>query len=495
MRSEMVEASVLRYKTICNVVKPFCAQYASRYMKIQLSDNFTYRKLMRFCLGPVLMMIFTSIYSVVDGIFVSNFAGEDPFVAINLIWPILMILGAVGFMFGAGGTAIVSKTLGEGNKKRANEYFTLVVVVTFVLGIVLSVGFFFALEPIAKLIGAKDAVLEDAVKYSRILMGAMPFFMLQNLFQSFFITAEKPKLGFVFTVCSGVTNMALDALFIVGFKWGVVGAAVATALAQVVGGLLPVIYFARKNNTSLLRFVKTKFYGKAILKSCFNGSSELLGNIAMSIVSIIYNWQLLKIAGNDGVAAYGVIMYVSFVFIAIFIGYCLGVAPIVGYNFGAQNKTELQNIFKKSMIIITVTSLIMCGSGVALADVIAIIFVRNNADLLAMTSRAMRLYSICFLFSGYCMFCSSFFTALNNGLVSAIVSFGRTLVFQIVSIFVLPLIMGVDGVWIATPVAEFVSVLLCLVMFMVNNKRYGYVHLRGGRTSPVGQVNNTDDDN
>lgn len=423
------------------------------------------------------MMIFTSIYSVVDGFFVSNFAGEDPFVAVNLIWPVLMILGAVGFMFGAGGTAIVSKTLGEGNKKRANEYFTLVVAVTFVLGVALAVGFFFLLRPIAKLIGATGAVLDYAVTYSQILICATPFFMLQNLFQSFFITAEKPKLGFVFTVFSGVTNMALDALFIAVFKWGVVGAAVATALSQVVGGVLPVIYFARPNS-SLLRFVKTKWYGKAIAQSCLNGSSELLGNIAMSLVSILYNWQLLKIAGEDGVAAFGVIMYVQFVFIAIFIGYCLGVAPIVGYNFGAKNRAEMQNVFKKSLIIITATGVVMFGLSFALADVIAMVYVSYDQVLLDMTARGMRLYSICFLFCGYNMFCSSFFTALNNGLISAAVSFGRTLIFQLLCIFVLPLIWGLDGIWIATPVAEFLSVLLSLLMFVVNNKRYGYVSLR-----------------
>ena len=422
-------------------------------------------------------MIFTSIYSVVDGIFVSNFAGEDPFVAINLIFPVIMILGAVGFMFGAGGTAIVSKTLGEGDKKRANEYFTLVVIVTFVLGVILAAGFFFLLRPIAVLIGAEGKVLDYAVIYSQILICACPFFMLQNLFQSFFITAEKPTLGFVFTVCSGVTNMVLDALFIAVFKWGTVGAAVATALSQVVGGLLPVIYFACKNS-SLLRFVKTKWYGKAILKSCFNGSSELLGNIAMSLVSIIYNWQLLNISGKAGVAAYGVIMYVSFVFVAIFIGFCLGVAPIVGYNFGAQNRKELQNIFKKSMIVIAITGVVMCGLGVALAKPIAWIFVRENPSLMTMTERAMRLYSICFLFCGFCMFCSSFFTALNNGLISAIVSFARTLVFQIVCIFVLPLILGLDGIWISTPIADILSVALSFVMFAVNNKRYGYIKTR-----------------
>ncbi|MCH5159626.1 MAG: MATE family efflux transporter [Clostridiales bacterium] len=446
-------------------------------MAIQLSDHFTYKRLLRFVMAPIFMMIFTSIYSVVDGFFVSNFAGHDAFVAINLIFPVIMILGCVGFMFGAGGTAIVSKTLGEGDKKRANEYFTLVVAVTFVIGVVFGVAVYFVLPPIVSLIGGTGAVGEDAVKYSRILMASLPFFMLQNLFQSFFITAEKPKLGFVFTVCSGVANMVLDALFIAVFNWGIAGAAVATAIAQAVGGIAPVIYFACKNN-SLLRFVRTKWYPRALLLACFNGSSELLGNIAMSLVSIIYNLQLFKIAGEDGdgVAAFGVIMYVQFVFIAIFIGYCLGVAPIVGYNFGANNRKELQNIFKKSLIIIAITSVVMTALAVSLADVIAWVYMFNDTpELIPMTARGMRLYSICFLFSGFCMFCSSFFTALNNGLISAIVSFGRTLVFQIVCIYVLPIFFGLDGIWLATPVAEFLSVVLCLVMFVVNNKRYGYV--------------------
>ena len=443
-------------------------------MNIKLSDNFTYGRLLRFCLGPISMMIFASVYSVVDGIFVSNFAREEAFVAINLIFPVLMILGAVGFMFGAGGTAVVSKTLGQGKKKLANAYFTLIVLATEICGIVFAAVFFFLMPSIARLIGAKGAVLQDAVVYSQVIVCAMPFFMLQNLFQSFFITAEKPKLGFVFTLASGVTNIVFDAVFIVGCNLGAMGAALGTGLAQVVGGFAPIVYFACKNR-SLLRFVRPKWSGKVLLKTCVNGSSELLGNIAMSLVSVIYNWQLLRVAGNDGVAAFGVIMYVQFVFIAVFIGYCLGMAPIVGYNFGSQNRKELQNVFKKSVIILAVTGLVMTALSEALAEVIAMIFVSGRPQLVAMTARGMRLYSVCYLFSGFCMFCSSFFTALNNGIVSAIVSFGRTLVFQSVCIFALPTLFGLDGIWLATPVAEFVSLLLCLLMFAVNNKRYGYV--------------------
>ena len=427
-----------------------------------------------------MMMVFASIYSVVDGIFVSNFARDEAFVAVNLVWPVLMIMGAVGFMFGAGGTAVVSKTLGEGSKRLANSYFTLVVLAAELIGIAFAAGFFFLMRPISVLIGAEGAVLEDAVTYSQVIICAMPFFMLQNLFQSFFITAEKPKLGFVFTVCSGVTNIVLDAVFIVWCKLGAMGAALGTGLAQAVGGFAPIVYFSCKN-TSLLRFVRPKWNGRILLKACFNGSSELLGNIAMSLVSIIYNWQLLRTVGNDGVAAFGVIMYVQFVFIAIFIGYCLGTAPIVGYNFGARNRLELQNVFRKSAIILTVTGVIMTVSAICLAKPVAMIYVNDRPELLAMTVRGMRLYSICFLFSGYCMFCSSFFTALNNGLVSAIVSFGRTLVFQLLCILVLPVILGLDGIWLATPAAEFLSVLLCLAMFAANNKRYGYIAIKEKR--------------
>ncbi len=447
-------------------------------MNIKLSDNFTYSRLLRFVSAPIFMMIFTSIYSVVDGFFVSNFAGKDPFVAVNLIFPVIMVLGAFGFMFGAGGTAIVSKTLGEGNSKRANEIFTLVVAATFVLGVVLAVGFVFLMRPIAVLIGGKGDVLEYAVTYSQILMCSAPFFMLQNLFQSFFITAEKPKLGFAFTVASGVTNMVFDALFVAVLKWGIVGAAAATALSQAVGGVAPVIYFARPN-TSLLRFVKTKWYGKELFNSCYNGASELLGNIAMSLVSILYNWQLMRLSGNDGVAAYGVVMYVSFVFVAIFIGYCLGVAPVIGYNFGARNKRELQNIFTKSIVVLAVTGVAMFGLCMALADVVAMVFVRDyGAEVIYLTTRSLRLYAISFLFCGFNMFCSSMFTALNNGLISAIVSFGRTLVFQLLCIFVLPLFWNLDGIWLATAVAEFLSLVLSVIMFAANNRRYGYVRVK-----------------
>ena len=469
-------------------------------MQIQLSDHFTYKRLLRFVLSPILMMIFTSVYSVVDGLFVSNFAGDKPFAALNFIYPVIMVLGAVGFMFGAGGTAIVSKTLGEGHKTHANRYFTLVVIVTAVCGTVLAVAGIFSVEHIARLMGATGEMVEGdmlyyCVLYARIILIALPFFMLQNLFQSFFITAEKPKLGFVFTVASGVTNIVLDALFVAVFDWGLKGAAIATAVSQTVGGIAPIIYFACKNG-SLLRFTKTKWYGRIVAKSCVNGSSELLGNIAMSLVSMIYNAKLMQIAGENGVSAFGVIMYVQFIFVAIFIGYCIGTAPIIGYNYGAANSAELQNIFKKSMVIITVVAVAMIALSESLADVISMLFfndsmikdgmsseqiaqIKSQIEILRpMTARGLRLYSICFVFAGFNMFCSSMFTALNNGLISAISSFARTLVFQIAAIFVLPLLMGLDGVWLATVVAEGLTLILSVILFIFNNKRYRYVPIK-----------------
>lgn len=464
-------------------------------MKIQLSDHFTYKRLLRFVLSPILMMIFTSIYSVVDGLFVSNFAKGSSFAAINFIFPVIMVLGSVGFMFGAGGTAIVSKTLGEGHKTHANRYFTLVVIVTAACGVALAVVGIVSIEAIARLMGATGSMLDYCVLYARIILIALPCFMLQNLFQSFFITAEKPKLGFVFTIASGVTNIVLDALFVAVFDRGITGAAIATALSQAVGGIAPIIYFVCKNS-SLLRFTKTKWYGRILVRSCVNGSSELLGNIAMSLVSMIYNAKLLKMADENGVEAFGVIMYVQFIFVAIFIGYCIGTAPIIGYNFGAQNHEELQNIFRKSMIILAIVGVSMLALSEGLADVISRLFfnksmikpdmtaeevekvLRKIEVLRPMTARGLRLYSVCFLFAGFNMFCSSMFTALNNGLMSAISSFARTLVFQIICIFVLPIWFGLNGVWLATVVAEVLTAVLTAVLFLANNGRYHYVKIK-----------------
>lgn len=446
-------------------------------MRIQLSDHFTYRRLLRFTLPSIAMMIFTSIYGVVDGFFVSNFAGKTPFAAVNLIMPALMILSTVGFMLGTGGTAIVARTLGEGEKERANEYFSLFVYLAFGLGIVFSVpGIVFA-RPLSALLGAEGALLENCVLYARIVLLALPFFILQLLFQSFFVTAEKPHLGLVVTVLSGVTNMVLDCVLVMLLpqEYKLAGAAAATALSQFVGGVFPLAYFFRRNN-SLLRLGKTRFYGKATLQAFTNGSSEFMSNISMSLVGMLYNMQLMKYSynGEDGIAAYGVMMYVSMIFSGTFIGYSVGTAPVVGYHFGAQNHAELKSLLKKSLRMTVIFAVAMVAAAELLAAPLAKIFVGYDARLMEFTIDGFRIFSLSFLFMGIAIYGSGFFTALSDGLTSALISGLRTLVFQIAAVLLLPLIWGVDGIWISIVIAEFMAAVLTAIFLALKRKKYRY---------------------
>lgn len=442
-------------------------------MRIQLSDHFTYKKLLRFTFPSIIMMIFTSIYGVVDGVFVSNFVGKTPFAAVNFIMPFLMILGAVGFMFGTGGSALIAKTMGENKLKKANELFSLFVYVSFILGIIIAGLSFFLIRPIAQLMGAEGILLDQCVLYGRIVILAVPSFILQMEFQSFFITAEKPNLGLYVTIISGVANMILDALFMAVFHWGLAGAAAATALSQTLGGVIPLLYFLRKN-ASLLQLGKTKFDGRALWKACINGSSELMSNISMSLVSMLYNIQLIKYAGENGVAAYGVLMYVNMIFLAIFIGYSIGTAPVISYHYGAQNHGELKSLLKKSFRILIFSSLSMLALSEFWARPLSKIFVSYDLDLLELTVRGFTIYSFSFLFAGINIFASSFFTALNNGLISALISFLRTLVFQVASVLLLPLILGIDGIWISIVVAELIACIVSLAFIMKKRAVYHY---------------------
>jgi putative MATE family efflux protein len=440
---------------------------------IQLSDHFSYRKLFLFTLPSIAMMIFTSIYGVVDGFFVSNFADKTAFAAVNFIMPFLMMLGGLGFMFGTGGSALISKTMGEGDRERANGQFSLVVYTSIVVSILLSVVGILFLHPIASLLGAEGQMLTDCVRYGRVILAALPFFVLQMEFQTFFVTAEKPQLGLISTIAAGVTNMVLDALLVGILPFGLIGAALATAISQVVGGIIPLVYFSRHND-SLLHLGRTRMDGQVLLRTCTNGSSELLSNISMSLVGMLYNAQLYDIAGEDGVAAYGVIMYVNFVFLAIFIGYVVGMSPVVSYHFGAQNHAELKNLLRKSLIIIGVCSASMLVLAILLSRPLSLIFVSYDPYLLAMTIRGFGIYSFSFLFSGLAIFGSSFFTALNNGGVSATISFLRTLLFQILAVLILPAIFELDGVWYSLFVSELLALFVTFTFFAVMRKKYKY---------------------
>lgn len=442
-------------------------------MNIGLSEHFTYKKLVKFTIPTIIMMIFTSIYGVVDGIFVSNCVGSNAFAAVNLIMPVIMILGTLGFMMGTGGSALVSKTIGEGDKKKANRYFSMLIYLLAIVGFILTVVGIALVEPMAKLLRADENMLQDCVTYGRTLLIFLVPFCLQNAFQSFLIVAEKPTFGLIISIVSGISNMILDFLLIYVFRMGVFGAALATGISQVIGVIIPIIYFATKKN-HILQFTKTKFELKPILRTCANGSSEMLTNLSMSLVNMLFNAQLMKYAGSDGVVAFGIIMYVGFIFSGTYIGYSVGTAPIIGYHYGAQNKDELKSLLKKSFILIGVTSVVMTGFAEILSKLLASIFVSYDEGLLNITTNAIRLFSISYLISGFNIFSSSFFTALNNGFVSAAISFMRTLVFQVIMIFLLPAIWGINGIWLAVAVAEILSLFVSIAFLIKNRKKYHY---------------------
>lgn len=444
-------------------------------MHIRLSDHFTYRKLLIFTFPSIAMMIFTSIYTVVDGFFVSNFAGKTPFAAVNLIMLVLLILGTVGFMFGTGGTAIVAKTCGEGDIKRANSYFSLFVYVAFAAGVVLAVlGIIFA-RPIAEVLGASGQLLSDCVVYARIILLALPFFVLQMMFQSFFVAAEKPNLGLGVTITSGVTNMLLDAVLVLLLpqEYKLAGAATATAVSQTIGGVIPLFYFFRENS-SILRLGKTEYQGSVILKACINGSSEFMSNVSMNVVGILYNIQLMKYAGENGIAAYGVMMYVSMIFSAAFIGYSIGTAPVISYHYGAGNSPELKNLLRKGLFLMGVFGLSMSVSAEVFAVPLSRIFVGYDRKLLELTVSGFQIFALSFLFMGFGIFASGFFTALNDGATSAVISFLRTLVLQTAAVMILPVFMGINGVWISVVAAEFMAVILGAVFLIEKRNSYHY---------------------
>ena len=443
-------------------------------MKIQLSDHFTLGRLLRFTWPSIVMMVFTSIYSVVDGIFVSNFAGKTAFAAVNLIFPYLMVFGTVGFMIGTGGTALISMTLGMGDKKKANELFSMLTYLTLLVGVVFTVLSIIFMRPAAMALGATGQMLEDCVLYGNILQLALTAYLLQYIFQSFCITAEKPNMSLVMMVTAGVSNMILDALFVAVFRWGIAGAAIATAIAQYLGALIPLVYFMRPND-SLLRLGKCCFDGKALLKTLTNGSSELMSSVSMSLVSMLYNVQLLRYAGENGIAAYGVIMYVNFFFVSVFIGFTIGAAPIIGYNHGAENHAELKNMFRKCLVVVGVFAAAMTAAALVLARPLSGIFVGYDSQLLEMTIRGFIIYGLSFLLCGFNIFGSSLFTALNNGLISAVISFVRTVIFQTVAVLVLPMIFGLDGIWWAIVAAEFVALVLTVFCFLKFKGKYHYL--------------------
>lgn len=442
-------------------------------MTIQLSDHFTYKKLLRYTFPSMVMLVFSSIYGVVDGLFVSNFVGKTAFAAVNFILPPLMMLGCFGFMFGTGGSALIAKTMGEGDTDKANRTFSLLIYVSIVCGLVLTVLGYATLRPVAYCLGARGQLLEDSIIYGRVYLLGVPACFLQYAFQCLFATSGRPHLGLCMTVAAGLMNILMDALLVAVLPWGLTGAALATVISQCVGGFVPLIYFARKNK-SLLRLTRTSWDGRALFQTCLNGSSELLNNISMSVVGILYNFQLLEYAGEDGVAAFGVLMYLNFIFISLFLGFTMGMAPVVSYHFGAGNQQELRSLLHKSLTVVGVLAVVMFAAAEGLSRPLSALFVGYDPGLFEMTRRGFTVFSFSFLFVGVPILGSAFFTALSNGPVSALISFLRTLLFQVIAVLVLPLIWELDGIWVATIAAEAMAALVTVCFLCKNASKYGY---------------------
>jgi len=441
---------------------------------IQLSDHFNTSRLIRFTFPSIMMMIFTSIYGMVDGFFISNYVGKTAFAAVNLIMPALQILGGIGAMLGVGGSALTAKTLGQGDTERANRYFTMMVRLMGITGAVFSVIGILLVRPIAYLFGANETMINDCATYGTVCFIFNVALHAQYTFQSYLVVAERPKLGLYVTILAGITNMVLDFLFMKAFPLGVAGAALATGLSQCVGGILPLLWFCSKRNTSALHFTKTGFEIPAMLRACANGSSEMLSSVSASITGILYNRQLMTYAGEDGVAAYGVVMYAAFVFISIFAGYSSGSSPIVGYHYGAGNHAEMRNVLKRSLILLSSTAVVLTALAVFLARPISAVFVGYDADLLAMTTRAFSICALPFLVMWLNIYTSSFFTALNDGAVSAAISFMRALLLPVVCITVMPMIWKLDGVWYSLAASEGLGVFVSLGFLFGRQKKYQY---------------------
>ena len=442
-------------------------------MTIQLSDHFNVRRLLRFTLPSMGMMLFTSIYGVVDGFFVSNFAGEDAFSAVNLIFPFLMLLGVVGFMFGSGGNALVSKTMGEGDMEKANRIFSMLIYISIGSSVVLTVLGYLLLRPVAIWMGAEGALLENSLLYGRILLAALPAYIVQIEFQSFFSTAEKPQLGLIVTIVAGVTNIVLDFLLVAVFPFGLTGAAIATTVSQAIGGIFPLVYFFRPN-AGILRLGCAEWDWTSLRKSCANGFSELTSNLTLNLVGMLYNFQLMRYAGQAGVSAYGVMLYVNTIFLSVFFGYTTGTAPIVGYHFGAKNHKELKSLLKKSLTIIAVSSVGLFLLAQLFARPLAAIFLGYDAELMDLTVHGLRIFAFSFLFVGVGFFTPGFFTALNDAVTSATISLLRTVVAQVAAVLLLPLVFDMDGIWAAIVVAEIIAMTMAIICLVLRRKKYHY---------------------
>lgn len=443
--------------------------------RIKLSDHFTYIRLLRFTMPTILMLLSASLYGVVDGLFIANCAGKTAFAAVNLIWPFPMLLGAIGYMFGAGGCALVSKTMGEGYYERARSYFTMLTITAVACGFLFaSIGIFF-IDDIANMLGAKSGMIHvNCVVYGRYIMAAMPLFILQCMFQPYMIAAEKPKWGLAIIFVAGCVNVLLDYYFLYNKNMGVAGAGLATMISQAVGAVLPMFLFVGKKHSKLYFVSKIKIEPLVLAKTCANGASEFIVNASMPFVNLLYVYALWKVAGEDGVGAYGVIMYVNIVFFSFYNGLAMGSSPIISFHYGAHQMYEVRNVKRIVFCLLSISGLLLFVVAELTSPMIAGLFSKGDEVFGDIIERSFSLYALSFLFAPYNIYASAFFTALNNGKVSAAISFSRILFFQVGALLTLPIWFGIDGFWMALPIAEVLCLGLSIFLYLKFKPLYNY---------------------
>ncbi len=446
-------------------------------MEHALAKKFSLASLLLFAAPNIIMMIVLSMYIIVDGMFVARFIGTTALSAINMFYPAICFEMALGIMIATGGSAIAAKKLGEGKQKEAQNNLSFLMVVEGSFGIVIAVvGNLFTAE-IVSFLGASAAQAPLSITYAKIIFSFAPAFFLQTAFQTFFVTAGKPALGLIVTILGGVANILLDYIFMAPLRLGVTGAAIATGIGYCIPAMVGVIFFL-KAKTNPFHFVRPRFDGKVLLQACANGSSEMVTNLSNAVTTFLFNFTLLQFYGEDGVASITIILYFQYLFTALYFGYSNGIAPIISYKYGNDDRKQLQALFKNSVLFLIISSI---AANVLLHFTISkllTIFTAENSPVYQITLHGFSIYSMAFMIMGLGIFSSAMFTAFSDGITSAIISFSRTFLFIVGAILLLPAILGERGVWLAVPIAEAFGFLISILYLIGKKQKFHYIPQR-----------------
>lgn len=425
-----------------------------------IGREFGFFSLLKFALPSVIMMMVMGLYSMVDSMFVSRFVSTNALSAINVVYPVINLLIGLGVMLASGGSAVIAAKMGAGKTDEARRDFSMIVTIGLASSIVIAVAGLIFIRPIVTFLGASELLVDYAVTYLAIILMFAPANMLQMLFQMFFVTAGRPGLGLTFIIGAGLVNAVLDYVFIVPLGMGIAGAALATGIGYLIPAAAGLIFFFGKKKE--LYFTKPKFSAAVLGSSCSNGSSEMVSNLSMAVVTLVFNRIMMNLAGEDGVAAVTIVMYAQFLLSSIFMGFSLGVQPVISFHHGAGNRRNLKGIYRHCIVFIAIAAVSVFAVAMTLGPTLTTIFTPKDTNVWTLAVRGFMILPFCFLLEGFSIYASAAFTALGDGKTSALISFLRTFLFILTGLLTLPLAFGIDGVWLAVPVAELCSVLVVI---------------------------------